>query len=75
MADEQPTNGGNKTEIEKTVDNFFNDVEIAMKTIGVSIASFAAKIFSLKFDSVWSKERELMKDRIKKGLTDNEPKS
>ena len=74
MADEQPTNGGPKPEIETTVDKFFNEVELALKTIGLSIASFATTIFSLKFNSAWEKEKQLMKDRITKGLTDETKK-
>ena len=74
MADEQPTNGGNKTEIEKTVDNFFNDVELALKNIGISVASFVTQVFTLKFNSAWEKEKQLMKDRITKGLTDDTKK-
>jgi len=74
MADEQPTNGGSKNEIEKTVDNFFNDVELALKNIGISIASFATQVFSLKFNSAWEKEKQLMKDRMIKGLTDDTKK-
>jgi len=74
MADEQPTDG-EKSEIDKMVDSFFSEIELASKNIATSLASFVSQIFSLKVSSAWEKERELIKDRIKKGLTDNGPKS
>lgn len=66
MTENKKENGGKS--IDNIVDQFFENVEAGLRSIGSSFNKLLSGVVDIKFSKIFEQEKEIMKDRIKKTI-------